>query len=234
MDKEQMKKGFRDAIPIVVGYVPVAMAYGLMAKNAGLSIYDTALMSLMVFAGASQFMAVGLIASFVGFGEIIISTFLVNFRHFLMSASLSSRLKNTDKRWRLIMAFGVTDEVFSVASFYKGDIGPSYLVPLEVASYGSWVLGGILGHFMGQALPEVVGSSMGVALYAMFMALLIPEVRENWAIAVLAIISATINTILYSFVGISKGWSIVIALIVASAFGATVFKNYKGGEEDEG
>lgn len=233
MKKEQIKKGFTDAVPIMVGYVPVAMAYGLMAKNAGLTVYDTLLMSLMVYAGASQFMAIGLIESSVGFGEIIISTFLLNFRHFLMSASLNSRMKNTNKRWKPIIAFGVTDEAFSVASFYKGELSPSYLLALEGAAYASWVLGGVLGYAIGQVLSEAVSSSMGIALYAMFMALLIPEARKHWSVAVLVLVSATINTILYYSLGISKGWSIVIAIIIASAFGAAIFKNQKEEEEDE-
>jgi 4-azaleucine resistance transporter AzlC len=233
MNREHMKKGFTDAVPIMVGYIPIAIAYGLMAKTSGITVYDTALMSLMVYAGASQFMAVNLIASGVGFGEIVISTFLINFRHFLMSASLADKMKGMNKRWNPIVAFGVTDEVFSVASFRKEGLSVSYLLVLQLASYLSWAFGGILGHVIGQALPQDVSSSMGIALYAMFMALLIPEVRQQWSVGVLACISALINTVLYYLVGISKGWSIVISIVIASALGAAIFKERKVEETNE-
>jgi Predicted branched-chain amino acid permease (azaleucine resistance) len=235
MNKEHMKSGFSDSIPIMVGYIPIAIAYGLLSKTSGLSLVDTGLMSFMVFAGASQFMAVNLIASGVGFGEIVISTFLVNFRHFLMSASLSARLKEVSKRSKPIIAFGVTDEVFSVASFRKEELSTSYMLVLELSSYLSWCLGGILGYIIGQALPEDISSSMGIALYAMFAALLMPEVRERLSVGVLALLSALVNTLLYYFGGISKGWCIVIAIITASAVGATVFKeeNKAGAQIEE-
>lgn len=233
MNRNQMKRGFVDAIPIMVGYVPIAIAYGLLAKTSGITIYDTALMSLMVYAGASQFMAVGLIAAGVGFSEIVISTFLVNFRHFLMSASLAARLEGMNKRWRPLIAFGVTDEVFSVASFTKEKLTVPYLLVLQAAAYMSWAFGGILGHIIGQALPQDISSSMGIALYAMFMALLIPEVKQKWSVGVLAVMAAIVNTILYYIVGISKGWAIVISIVVASALGATVLVDSKGDGIDE-
>lgn len=195
---------------------------------------DTVLMSLLVYAGASQFMAVTLIASGVGIGEIIISTFLVNFRHLLMSASLAARLENINKRWRPVIAFGVTDEVFSVASFKKEGLSAAYLLALQFAAYISWAGGSLAGYVIGQALPQDVSISMGVALYAMFAALLIPEVRVKYNVGILAAASAVINSSLYYLAGVSKGWSIVASIVIASAFGASLFKDADEGVAVDG
>ncbi|MDP4088641.1 MAG: AzlC family ABC transporter permease [Bacillota bacterium] len=225
MNTKHMKSGLKDSVPIVVGYIPIAIAFGLLSKTSGIPMIDTALMSLLVFAGASQFMAVNLIASGVGIGEIIIATFLLNFRHLLMSASLSSKLGNINKRWNAAVAFGVTDEVFSVASFKKEGLSVSYMLVLQLASYSSWVGGSLLGFVIGQALPQDITLSMGVALYAMFAALLMPEVRERYSVGLLAAFSAVINTVLCSLAGVSKGWSIVASIVVTSAVGASVFRD---------
>lgn len=234
MNSEHMKSGFKDSIPIMVGYIPIAIAFGLLAKTAHIPMLDTVLMSLLVYAGASQFMAVTLIASGVGIGEIIISTFLVNFRHLLMSASLAARLENINKRLRPVIAFGVTDEVFSVASFKKERLSAAYLLVLQFAAYISWAGGSLVGFVIGQALPQDVSISMGVALYAMFAALLIPEVRVKYSVGILTAASAVINSSLYYFAGISKGWSIVASIVIASAFGASVFKDADEGVAVDG
>lgn len=234
MNSEHMKSGFKDSIPIMVGYIPIAIAFGLLAKTAHIPMLDTVLMSLLVYAGASQFMAVTLIASGVGIGEIIISTFLVNFRHLLMSASLAARLENINKRLRPVIAFGVTDEVFSVASFKKEGLSAAYLLVLQFAAYISWAGGSLVGYVIGQALPQEVSISMGVALYAMFAALLMPEVRVKYSVGILAAASAVINSSLYYLAGVSKGWSIVVSIVIASAFGASVFKDADEGVAVDG
>lgn len=234
MNSEHMKSGFKDSIPIMVGYIPIAIAFGLLAKTAHIPMLDTVLMSLLVYAGASQFMAVTLIASGVGIGEIIISTFLVNFRHLLMSASLAARLENINKRLRPVIAFGVTDEVFSVASFKKEGLSAAYLLVLQFAAYISWAGGSLTGYVIGQALPQEVSISMGVALYAMFAALLMPEVRVKYSVGILAAASAVINSSLYYLAGVSKGWSIVVSIVIASAFGASVFKDADEGVAVDG
>jgi len=119
-----MKNGFRDGIvdgiPIFLGYITVAITFGILSKNVGITMVDSILFSVLVFAGASQFIALNLLLLGVGVGEIVLTTLLVNFRHFLMSASLATRMTKDMKRWSPLIAFAVTDEVFSVASFKKG------------------------------------------------------------------------------------------------------------------
>src|SRR5665648_872086 len=111
-----IRDSFRRATPIVFGYVPVAIAFGILSKTIGLSLLETTLISLIVYSGAAQFMFLNLLIVGVGPIEIIVTTFLINFRHFLMSVSLASKLNSTNKRWFPLLAFGVTDETFAVVS----------------------------------------------------------------------------------------------------------------------
>ena len=172
MINNSLRKGFLSGLPVFLGYLPIAITFGLVAKSEGISIFATFLFSLLVFAGASQFIAVKLIGSGITPLDIAIVTFLVNLRHLLMSASLSTRIKN--KRYIPIISFGITDETFAVASAKKGNMESSYLLGLELISYISWVSGTILGFIAGDFLPQSVKMSMNIALYAMFIAILIP------------------------------------------------------------
>jgi 4-azaleucine resistance transporter AzlC len=127
-----LKEGIISGLPIVFGYFPVAMAFGLLAKNINVNLMDSFLFSSMVFAGASQFMALELIRGGVSFSGIILATFLLNLRHLMMSASLALKLEGGIKRkWLPFIAFGITDETFSVASLKGGQVSGSYLLALQ-------------------------------------------------------------------------------------------------------
>jgi len=141
-----IKEGLVTGFPIVIGYVPIAMAFGILAKATGITMMDSFLFSALVYAGASQFMALNLLNAGVGIGEIIVATLLMNFRHFLMSASLSTKMRNREKKWIPLIAFGVTDETFSVASFKKQMIDKEFILPLQAVAYFSWIGGTFLGY----------------------------------------------------------------------------------------
>lgn len=225
MEKEYHKKlGIKDGIfvgfPIVIGYIPIAMAFGILSKTVGISIVDSSLFSVIVFAGSSQFMALNLLHLGTGIVEIILTTLLVNFRHFLMSASLATRITKDMKKWIPFIAFGVTDEVFSLASFTKEEITKEFMIALQLETYLSWVLGTILGYLVGEVLPETVKISMGIALYAMFAAILIPEAKKSNKILATAILSGLINTLLNCFKITTQGWNLVLTIVIVSAIGA--------------
>lgn len=224
-----IKEGLKSGVPIVIGYIPIAMAFGILAKTEGVSLLDTMLFSVLVFAGASQFMALNLLAVGVGAGEIILATLLMNFRHFLMSASLAAKLEDQRKRWIPLAAFAVTDETFSVAALRQGTLTLNYLLPMEYAAYGSWLGGTVLGYLLGSALPELVKASMGVALYAMFTAILVPAVRKSKVVTILALGAGILNTVLsYSRI-VTSGWSLILTILLVAAAGAWMFD----GEEVE-
>lgn len=219
-----IKDGIVAGLPIVIGYIPVAMAFGILSKTIGISIADSLLFSVFVFAGASQFMALNLLHLGTGIVEIIFTTLLVNFRHFLMSASFATRITKDMKKWIPFIAFGITDEIFSVASFTKEQITKEFMMALQLAAYLSWIFGTTFGYLVGEILPNTIKISMGIALYAMFAAILIPEAKKSNKVLVMALLSGLINTLLSYLKITTQGWNLVLTIILVSAIGAFTFK----------
>lgn len=220
----EVKKGITSGIPIVIGYFPVAMAFGLMAKASDVSLLDTFLFSVLVFAGASQFAAINLIKMGAATGEIILATLLMNLRHLMMSASLAARIEQKGSRVLPLIAFGVTDETFSVAATREENPTVPYLLALNTISYSAWIAGSVIGFLVGAALPASIQVSMGVGLYAMFVAILMPEARKSVRIAALAASSGIFNSLLTYFKVLPGGWSLVAAIIITASMGAVFFK----------
>ncbi len=224
----EMRRGIKAGIPIAVGFLPIAITFGLLAKTAGVPDYAGVLMSLLVYAGASQFVGVNLALAGASLGEVIIATFVLNIRHFIMSAALAPRLDGQVSRsWRSVLAFGVTDETFTMGALQKEALlSPEFLLGLNTVAFLSWNAGTWLGIFAAAELPETIKSSMGVALYAMFIGLLIPGVKKSREALAVAVTAATLNALLYwaaAFFELSSGWGIIIATIVSAALGARLF-----------
>ncbi len=229
--KEKIKEGMIVALPIVIGYFPIAMAFGLLSKNTDISFRDTSLLSMMVYAGASQFMALDLIAAGVSSGSIILATFLLNLRHMMMSASLAVEFQNMNKRLLPIVAFGITDETFSVISFNKEKISLPFVLTINILAYSSWALGTMTGYLVGEILPESLQSSLSIGLYAMFAALLFPEIKKSKKILFLSIISSIIYILLFYSNIFTSGWDIILGIIISSALGVVLFKKEKESEK---
>lgn len=218
-----IKEGVVAGLPLVIGYFPVAVAFGILAKTTGISLMESFLFSFFVFAGASQFMALNLLAVGAGVGQIILTTLLVNFRHFLMSASLTTRITKDMKKWVPLIAFGVTDEVFSVVSFKEEELTTKFILGLQLTSYPSWVIGSVVGYLVGEILPPLIRNSMGIALYAMFAALLVPETKRSRKILVMALSSGLLNSVLNYFKLLPQGWNLILSIVLISALGAVIF-----------
>lgn len=227
-----LKEGVVAGLPIIIGYLPIGMAFGILAKTVDVTIIDSLLFSVLVYAGASQFIALNLLSLGVGSGEIILTTLLVNLRHVLMSASLAARIKEDIKKWVPLMAFGVTDETFSVASFKEGELSKTFVLSLQLVSYIAWVGGTVLGYIVGAILPDIVKTSMGIGLYAMFAAILVPEAKKSARVVILACLSGLLNTLLKYFLDLSQGWSIIISIILVSYLGLYLFEE-EGGQAYE-
>ncbi|WP_041638714.1 AzlC family ABC transporter permease [Anoxybacillus flavithermus] len=212
------RHGIKSGVAIAIGYAPVALTFGLLAKSTGLSIVETTLMSMIVFAGAAQYISLNLLSLGTGPFEIILTTFILNIRHFLMSASLNEKAEH-DPLWKkALYAFGITDETFSVAAMKEGTVSASYMFGLIFISYSSWVINSAIGHIVGAYLPESVQVSLSVALYAMFVGLLIPAVKTERKALWLAVCAGAINCVLLLWLNVPKGWAIVIATIVSAIF----------------
>jgi len=206
-------QGIQAGLTIAIGYMPIALAFGLLAKNTGISLLHTVGMSLFVFAGASQFMALGLLALGTGTVEIIFSTFIVNIRHMLMSMSINEKAVPESNLRKMVYAFGITDEVFAVASTREGAVGSHYLYGLSLMAYSSWVINSGIGYAAGSALPAAFQQGMSIALYAMFIGLLIPSVKKYRKALFLAVGAGLLNSLLVLFLPV--GWAIIGATLGA-------------------
>ena len=222
-----LKAGTLAGFSVMFGYFPVAMAFGLLSKDVGISFIDSALFSIVVFAGASQFMALDLIKAGISTGNIILATFLLNLRHLMMSASLSQRLKNIRKHWLIFIAFGVTDETFSVSSLSTRKLDVPFLLALHTVAYFSWIAGTIVGYLLGAILPLAVQSSLSIGLYAMFTALLIPEVKKSTSVLLLAILSGIVYATIYYLKLLPSSWNLIATIIIASSVGVLFLRDDK-------
>ena len=217
----QFKSGVKAGIPIALGYLPIAITFGILSVQAGLTPALATGMSIWVFAGASQFIAVNLLQSQVHFFEIILTTFILNLRHLLMSTSLSRRLASNPLISSLL-AFGITDETFVVATVDNDqkEIRASFFLGLILTAYFGWVSGTFLGSYFSTIIPANFAVGMSVALYAMFIGLLIPSMKKSWQISFIAVLSGTLSWLFsMMFPDLSSGWTIIIATLVATTVG---------------
>lgn len=219
-NKQGIREGFAAGFPVFIGYFPVAVAFGILAKTTGLSAVDSVAFSILVFAGASQFMALNLIKAGVAVSGIILATLLLNLRHLLMSASLATKITASDKRWLPAVAFGVTDETFAVSATRSGALGISYLLALEGTAYLGWVGGTLTGYLAGSILPASLAESMGIGLYSLFVAILIPGFKKSWLIVALTL-SAGLSHALLDWVNLlPASWNLIVSIIGCSLLGA--------------
>ena len=189
-------------------------------------------MSLIVFAGAAQFVGAGMFGMGVGGWEIVLTTFVLNFRHFLMTSSLSRRLPdNTTKSQSALAAFGVTDETFAVASMSRDEkLAPSYLYGLNFTAYTAWAAGTVAGVMAGSILGDTLKQSLTFGLYALFIGLLVPEMKRTKPAVTAALCSMAVSGALYfqPFFKMGSGWMIVSATVVGSFIAAVLH-----GDENE-
>lgn len=223
----EFRIGVQSGLSIAIGYIPIALTYGLLAKSTGLSFVETVAMSLIVFAGASQFIALNLIALGTGAMEIILTTFIVNIRQLLFSASINEKSSHDSPLHKALYAFGITDETFAVASTSGRKLTAFYMFGLVMMAYSSWVISSGAGFLIGSQLPSVLQESMGIALYAMFIGLLVPSLKKQRKVIVIAASAAVLNTV-FSFLSVSTGWSIVLATLISAVGIEFLWKGREG------
>ncbi len=228
--KSRFIKGVIKGSHISIGYIPIGISFGLIAKALDIPNEVVILMSLIVYAGASQFMAVSLMSTGIGMVEIILTTFIVNLRHLLMSGSLSQKIHSkADEKLLPIIAFGITDETFAYISMADQDeLSDAWIIGLNVIAYLSWVLSTVVGLYLSASLPDIIQTSMGISLYAMFIALLVPNIKGNKALLKITFISIISSSVLYftPFISklISSGWRVILTILISSSIGAYLFE----------
>jgi 4-azaleucine resistance transporter AzlC len=216
VNRQAFARGLRAGIPVTIGYLPMAVAFGIVARAAGIGMAEATGMSVFVFAGASQYMAADLVASGVHPASIVLATLVLNFRHFLMSTHLGRRLRPGPAA-SLAVGFVVTDETYVVGSL-EPDLTPGFFLGLGVAAWLGWVAGTVIGAAAAAAIPEFLARGMSVTLFAMFIALLAPAVMKRWQRGVVAVLGALLAWTGSRYLpGLGPGWRIVVAMVAASA-----------------
>lgn len=220
-------KGLRDGVPIGLGYLSVSFAFGLSAAAAGLPVWGAALISMTNVTSAGQVAGLSLMTAAASLAEQALTQLVINLRYALMSLSLSQKLEPGIRLLdRLFMAFLVTDEVFAVASSQPGMVGRRYFRGLMLAPYLGWSLGTLLGAAAGGVLPAAVRSALGIAIYGMFLAIIIPPAKRLAPVRRVLVLAAGLSCLIawtpLSRV-ISNGFSIVLCTLAAAGAGAWLF-----------
>ncbi len=212
--------GMVRAVPIMLGYLPIGLAFGVLASTAGLSIYSALAMSVFVFAGSSQLISVGLIDTGAGVAAITMTVFLVNLRHMLMSAYLAPHLGRLKTWQQVLFSYEITDESFAVHSAYfrrKGVPPAAQLFGVNTAAHLAWIVGTLLGAWLGVYLTfDIDAYGVDYALPAMFIALLVMQI-ENARHVAIAVLAASLGLILY-LAGMSQLY-IILATVIAATVG---------------
>ena len=207
--KEEWLAGTRSAVPIMLGYVPVGIAYGVMARQAGLNTWQTVLMSLTVYGGASEMMAAGMVAQGAAVLTIVLTTFILNLRHIIMSTCVFNQMQGGRLPVRMLAAFGVTDETFAVyTTTANAPRTPRYFFSMALCSY------------------------LSISLYAMFIGLLMPGLHGNGRLAALVVLTALCNTVLCNVVQLDSGWSMILSTLGCAALGSFFVTPNAAGEEN--
>jgi predicted branched-subunit amino acid permease len=222
------KKGLTDGIPIALGYISVSFTFGLQGVSMGLTWWQAFMISLTNLTSAGQFAGLEIMLRGGGlFVEMACTQLVINLRYALMSLSLSQKMDECltgIHRW--LVGFGITDEIFAVAAGQKEDVGRSYMYGLILLPLCGWVGGTLLGAVAGQLLPAAIRSALGIAIYAMFIAIIIPPAKKNRAIlkvVALAVLLSCAFHWLPVLNRVSSGFVIIICAVAAAAFGALAF-----------
>lgn len=221
-----LKKGLKDAVPIGLGYFAVAFSVGVLAKTAQMSSMEAALMSAGMVASAGEVAALQLIMTKAGAIEMIMTTLIVNLRYFLMGASLSQKVSEKTKiRHRFFMSYCITDEIFGISSAIEGELNPFYTYGAALTAVPCWTLGTVLGNVFVNLVPVLVEKSLTVAIYGMFIAIIIPASKKSKEIG-LCVAFAMIVSFLTEYLPlvnkISQGTKVIIITIVIAAIAAIV------------
>ncbi len=225
--KKLLLQGIRDGIPICLGYFAVALALGITARSAGLTAFQAGLASFLTNASAGQYAGFTVIGENGTYLEMAIMILVANARYLLMSCALTQKLRpSTGLVPRLIIGFDVTDEIFGVSISQPGYLEPAYSYGVILAALPGWCGGTALGVVMGNILPASVVSALSVALYGMFLAVIIPPARKNRVVAGLVLVSMLLSlaaNYLPLISGLSSGTKIIILTVVISAVAAVLF-----------
>ena len=225
MKGRQFLKGLTHGIPIFLGYLSVSFGFGILAVKSGLTVTEAAAVSLFNLTSAGQAAGVGIIAANGSLTEMILAQLTINLRYSLMSLSLSQKLdKSFNTPRRLLVSYGITDEIFAMASAQPGTITPWYMYGMILISTVGWTLGTVLGAAAGSLLPPGISDALGLMLYGMVLAIILPPARKEKGVLAAVLIAAAMSSIIYFLLPfISSGFSVMICGILTAVICALLF-----------
>ena len=235
MRKNEFTQGLKDGLPICLGYFSVSVAFGMTTVLAGMPLWAAVLISLTNLTSAGQFAGANLMIAGGNMIELGLTTLVINIRYFLMSLSVSQKVeRKMSMKERLAVSFGITDEIFAVSMQHKGELSTPYMAGLIITPVLGWTGGTLAGGIATSIMPEALSSALGIALYGMFIAVIIPPAREERSVlftVILAILASLAFTYLPGLKSLGGGWSIIIITILVSAVAAWVFPREAEKEE---
>jgi len=223
-NRHQLRMGLVKTLPLAMGTVPFGLAYGVVATQAGLTVAETMLMSLVVFAGASQFMAVVMIQAGAGIPLVVASTLLVNLRHLMMGLSLSPYLSEATPKWQRFVAFGMTDESYLTSVTHYREVGegqanPHFMLGAGGSIYVAWGIASLVGALAGNAISNPLQWGLDFAMPATFLTMLLPQIVSR-RLAAVVIVAAVVATSTYVLV--PGKWYIILAVVAATVTGVVL------------
>lgn len=219
-------KGLRHGLPIALGYLSVSFAFGIQASAAGLAPWQALLISLLNVTSAGQVAGLSLMTAGAGMAEMALTQLTINLRYALMSLSLSQKLDGSMTLFhRMTISFCNTDEIFLVTSSQPENLNRAYLYGLTNGPYVGWALGTFLGAAAGALLPKSVTDALGIAIYGMFLAIVLPPFRKHREIRLVVLLAAGLSCLIaylpaLSF--ISGGFSIILCAVVSAGLAAWI------------
>ena len=223
---QQFLKGCRDGVPIMLGYLAVSFSFGIKALLEHLTVGQAVLMSGLNLTSAGQFASLSVIAAAGSYLELALSQLIINLRYCLMSASLSQKVDPKAPFFhRFIMSFGVTDEIFALSAAAEGPLSPFYTYGQMAVAIPGWTIGTLLGAIAGNILPARVLVALSVALYCMFIAIIVPPAKQNKTLAWVIVISMAVSAV-FSYAPylkeISAGMRVILLTVALSVAAALI------------
>lgn len=217
-------KGFRDGLPIGLGYFSVSVAFGVAAAQSGMPIFAAVAISMTNLTSAGQLAGLMVIAQAGGFLEMALTQLIINLRYALMSITISQKLKEGVRLFeRLIIAFGNTDEIFALSTSRKEPLTPAYFYGLMTLPWICWSGGTLVGASASALLPPSILSALGIAIYGMFVAVVVPAMRKSLAVVGVVAIAVGLSC-LFAWIpalqSVSGGFVVIICAVIAAAIGA--------------
>lgn len=221
---EEFLRGCKKGLPIALGYFPVAFSFGVLVVSSGLPLGLATLISLTNLTSSGQFAGVSLMLAQASYFEVALTLLMINARYFLMSLSLSQKIDQKMKTIeRMMIAFGITDETFSVASLEEGTLSFHFMLGFILIPIIGWTSGTLVGETLMNFLPTSIQNAMGIALYGMFLAIIVPASAKSRPILNVVLLCACISFMFYYiplFSSVSSGLKLILSTLIGAIYGA--------------